>query len=315
MQSGGNITADGVTAMRDAYVAGNITGDMSVAQTLYQPTGKSTGGISYGKLVNQAVTVKPPCDCTTPIPVGAMVTYAKTHNDNAAAGLDPAELTTAGHPARIDLSCGQYYLTGFSLSSPVAIVAHGNTAIFIDGDVNANALLTMTIADGTSQLDVFVSGTIVATSETTIGTPNFPALTRLYIGGTATLDIQSTLVVGGEIWAGNAKVLWESESDMYGAIFAGDFQVLSDLKLHADEAVVQVGSSCTPPGGGSPPGGGDGGGTGGGDGGTGGSCGTCKDCGNQACIQGACGMCASSADCCPPLVCQSGTCVAPYIPR
>jgi hypothetical protein len=329
LQSGGNISADGLNVSRDAHVAGNISGDMSIAQTLYQPAGKSSGGASYGMLVNQPVTVPPPCDCTDTIPVGAMVAYAKTNNDDAAVGLDPALLTTASHPPRIDLPCGQYYLTGFSLSGDVTIVAHGNTAIFVDGDINANANLTITIADATSQLDLFVSGTIVATSEARIGNPNFPALTRIYIGGTQTLDMQSSLIVGGEIWAGNAKVLWESEADMFGAIFAGDFSALSQFNLHADEGVLQVGSSCTPPGGGGPAGGGEGGTTGGGEGGTTGggeggttggggggtTCGSCRDCGNQACVNGACGSCTSSADCCAPLVCASGTCVAPYIPK
>jgi hypothetical protein len=38
-------------------------------------------------------------------------------------------------------------------------------------------------------------------------------------------------------------------------------------------------------------------------------CQTCLDCNGQACINGACGSCTNSSQCCAPLVCQGGTCV------
>jgi hypothetical protein len=38
-------------------------------------------------------------------------------------------------------------------------------------------------------------------------------------------------------------------------------------------------------------------------------CGSCKDCNNQACINGTCGMCTGSSQCCPPLTCMNGTCI------
>jgi hypothetical protein len=209
----------------------------------------------------------------------------------------------AGHPPRIDLPCGRYYITGFSGGG--TIVAHGSTVLFVDGSISASGDLDITVADSSSALDVFVTGTVTATSSFTLGSPQYPALTRLYIGGTQTLDIQSTLKVGGEIWAGNATVRWESESDVWGAIFAGDLQVVSNLNLHHDQGITVAGGGCEPPPGGSGAGGGNGaGGTGGGM-----TCSSCKDCGNQACVNGACGACTTSADCCSPLMCENGKCV------
>jgi hypothetical protein len=310
LQSGGNMTADGVSVTRDAYVAGDITGTMTVGGTFYQTAGKAHPGNLTP--VTQTVTVKPPCDCASPIPVGSVVTAAKTNNDNASIGLDPAIMTQAGHPPRIDLPCGRYYLLGFN--SGGLIVGHGHTAVFIDGSVTAGNPLTMTVADPTSTLDIWISGTIVSTSGFNLGSPSYPALTRVYVGGTQTLDIQSSLIIGAEIWAGNATVIWESGSDMFGALFAGDFQALSAFNLHHDQGIDYAGGGCPSPGGGSSPDGGPGG-PGGADGGPGGSptCGTCKDCGNQACVQGTCGQCSSSSQCCPPLVCQAGTCKPPAV--
>jgi hypothetical protein len=296
LKSGGNITGDGLAVTRDAYVVGNINGGMTVGGTLYQTPGKShPSGVT---LVQQAVTVPPPCDCTKPIPVADMVAWAKTHNNDAAIEMDPGVMSSAGHPARIDLPCGVYYMTGFS--SAGSIVAHGNVALFIDGSVTSSGDLTMTVADAASAFDIFVSDTIVTQASFTLGSPNYPALTRLYIGGTQTLDMQAELTVGAEIWAGNATVLWEGTSDLFGAIFAGDFQVVADMNLHHDGAVDRAGGSCQPPGG-------SGGGTGGSGGG--GSCNSCKDCGNQACVNGACGQCTTNADCCAPLQCSNGRCL------
>jgi hypothetical protein len=293
MHSGGDVSGDTMSVTKDAYVAGNINASMTVGGTLYQTPNKASGGLNPMPLPGP---VGLPCACASPIPVTDLVAWAKTNNNNAAIGLDPGIMSQAGHPSRIDLPCGVYYMSGFS--SGGTIVAHGNTALFIDGSVSSSADLTMTVADAASAFDIFVGGTITATSSFKLGDPKYPALTRLYIGGTQTLDVQSALIIGAEIWAGNATVLWESDTDAFGSIFAGDLQVVSRLNLHADQGVLGAGNGCPPPGGGG----------GGGAGGSGGGCTTCQDCGNQACVNGTCGQCTTNADCCPPLVCINGTC-------
>src|SRR5262245_8094676 len=209
-------------------------------------------------------------------------------------------MTQANHPARVDLPCGVYYMNGFS--SGGSIVAHGNVALFIDGSVTSSQDLVLTVADANSAFDIYVSGTIVATSSFSLGSPSYPALTRLYVGGTQTLNVQSMLIIGAEIWAGNATVLWESDTDAFGAIFAGNLQVVSNFNLHYDQGVIRAGDKCPPPETSGT------GGTSGGTGGTGGGCNSCTDCGNQACVNGACGACRTNADCCAPLVCAGGRC-------
>ena len=77
-------------------------------------------------------------------------------------------------------------------------------------------------------------------------------------------------------------------TDVYGSVFAGDFLGSARVAIHYDSAVLQVGQPCDDPGD---------------------DCGTCEDCGNQACINGTCGECSDSAQCCPPLICENGTCV------
>jgi hypothetical protein len=45
------------------------------------------------------------------------------------------------------------------------------------------------------------------------------------------------------------------------------------------------------------------------DGGMSSGCNTCLDCNYQACINGACGACTDSSQCCAPLVCVMGNCI------
>jgi hypothetical protein len=276
----------------DAFVTGAISGNMTVKGTLHHP-----------------VPVASPCNCD-PIPVAALVTGHKTNNDNnnVTPPLDPNLFTGAG-PARVDLPCGNFYLTGITRSG--TIVAHGRTGLFIDGNINVNGF-ELTV-DPTGELDIFVNGAVLSTGSFTLGSANWPALTRMYIGTSGTFDIQSGLIIGANIWAGNANVLWESTSDMFGTLVAGDLDLVADFRAHQDNAILSAGDTCPkppPPGGGGDAGAGTDGGGSTGDGGIPPTpCTSCKDCGNQACSSdGVCGSCSTSGQCCPPLVCIGGTC-------
>ncbi|MCL2448397.1 MAG: hypothetical protein FWD17_05570, partial [Polyangiaceae bacterium] len=56
LHSGGNIETSDLEVSGDAYVAGNINDSITVAKTLYQPSGKSAGDSTYGTRVVQPVT-------------------------------------------------------------------------------------------------------------------------------------------------------------------------------------------------------------------------------------------------------------------
>lgn len=314
VQCGGALDGANLTSGRDAHVSGDISGTVKIAKTLYQTPGATrSAGTTFTTLDTSAnVTVKPPCDCQTKVPVAAIVAARQASNDNALIALDPDIFNKPMPPKRIDLPCGHYYLKGFNLTSASSIVAHGRTAIYIDGDISASAFLAITL-DPTGELDVFVSGTVTATSTLRLGSANYPALMRVYVGGSQPFVVSSTIIVATNLWAGNSSVTWESNSDMFGALFAGDLLVKSNFNMHHDTAVVTAGATCSPPGGAPDAGAPDAGGgdaSASADGGGATPCGSCKDCGNQACVQpaGVCGTCTTSAQCCSPLVCVGGTC-------
>jgi hypothetical protein len=302
---------NGSNAMKfdaDLYANGNVStsNSITVAGTLTVPPNATvSGGVTAGAVVHAPVTVAPPCDCAPQnlLPIAAWVDAASAKNDNASIGLSPTVLAGAAGPARIDLPCGVYYLTGISTSHAVTIAAHGNTALFIDGDVSPSAPLSF-VLDPTAQFDVVVKGTISSSAPMIIGSPNYPALSRTYLGSPNGATFSSSWQVGGEVYAGYGPINFSAPLTMYGAIFASAFSASNDAKIHFDRAVV-TGGMCPPP----PTTSSSSSSSGGSTTSSGGSgCSSCKDCGNQACNSGMCGACGSSSDCCAPLTCVNGTC-------
>jgi hypothetical protein len=300
--SGGPVDVQGFTVGKDALVNGNINGDpMSVAGTLFVPQSATlNGNVTYGKLVRGPVTVPPPCDLcgNNAIAVAQIVASYKTMNDNALIGLDPAVFSGGGgNAARLDLPCGYYYLDALRNSQALAIVAHGHTALFIGGDINTSNPLSITVADPTSTLDLFIGGTINTSDALNLGSPQYPALMRTYVGGTAGITFSDAANIGSDFYAAAAPVSWSADAVVYGAVYVGNFNDSSAASIHYDRAVLAQGMGCPQPG---PT-----------DGGVPMGCGSCKDCGNQACINGMCSSCTDNSQCCPPLICDRGTCVVP----
>jgi hypothetical protein len=307
-------TSATMTVANDAFVDGNVSGNVKIGGTLYIPSGDTaSGGVTDMAVVHQPVTVPPPCDCTTPdlLPIASWIAAAKTKNDNASIGLSPTALQNPSGDIHLDLPCGSYYLSGINSSNSVTVAAHGNTALFIDGNVSASSGISF-VLDPTAQFDILIGGTISASSGLVIGSPAYPALTRTYIASTTTIDLSASGTIAGNVYAAYAPVSLSSDYVQYGALFAGDFNASGSAAIHYDRATVG-GSLCPPPplttsgDGGSSSDGGPGGGTT--------TCGTCKDCGNQACVNGTCGQCTSSSDCCAPLICVGGTCMISPPPR
>ena len=290
---------------QDAYVDGDVStsASITIGKTLFVPAAATvSANVSDATLTRGPVSVTPPCDCQPQqlVPIADIVAaHRPPNNDDATINLDPAVFATRGSARRLDLPCGNYYLTAISQSDPLTIVAHGRTALYIDGDVHGSDALTFAL-DPDAELDVFIAGTIDASAGLTIGSPSYPALSRTYVGSTNGLRLSAGARIGGNLYAAYGPVTWSADADLYGALYAGDFAASASTVIHYDRAVLGSGASCSAPP--APDAGAPG-------------CGSCKDCGNQACINGACGACRTSADCCAPLVCLvDGTCGANIIP-
>lgn len=256
--------------------------------------GELSGVDVAGKTTSVAAVAKA-CDCDKkPIPIAEIVAARRTANDNAAINLDAAVLESPGRALRLDLPCGRYYFTKIQTSLDTTIHVHGRTAIFVEGDVQSSSSLAFTL-EPDAELDLFVAGTLKVSDTFVFGSPNYPALSRAYIGGADKIALSDDVRLAGQLYAASSEQLvWSAKNDIYGAVLAGSFRSSDVTQIHYDRGVLKAGIDC--------PGGGEGGG---------GSseCGSCEDCHNQACKNGHCGECESDGDCCAPLKCRAGSCV------
>jgi hypothetical protein len=302
----------------DAFVNGDVTtsNTITVGNTLTLPADKTLGtkGITAKTTVRAPVDFPLPCDCLPSqlVPVVAIVNaHTGTNNDNASIGLAATALENVATDTRLDLPCGQYFLTKIGGSHAVTIAAHGRTALYIQGDVTESADIAFAV-DPTGELDLFVGGTISTSASMHIGSPNYPALSRTYLGTTNTMSLSANVRIAGELYVGTGAISWSAASDLYGAVFTNSWSSSAATNIHYDRAILRAGAACE--GAGSPT-----------DGGTGGTstssssssssggpsgCSSCRDCNNQACNAGKCGACTTSADCCSPLECVQGECIA-----
>jgi hypothetical protein len=306
----------------DMHLAGSWNGQKFTVDGNAYVTGMLSG-VTVKGMTSKVASVPLACDCTQSnlVPVVDIVAaHRSPNNDDAAINLMANVFESPAAPVRLDLPCGNYYLTKIATAMPLTIAAHGHTALYIDGDVIPSAPIAF-VVDATGELDIFIAGTIMSSQTIVIGSPNYPALTRTYVGGTGKLSFSQNVQIGGEFYAANSQLVdWSAKNDIYGSVFAGNFKASQTTNIHYDRGVLVAGRSCPPPSGqpgpdGGSAGGPDGGGGGGPDGGSGGPpmCGSCEDCGNQACVNGACGACRTSDDCCAPLICNpAGKCV-PYV--
>ena len=187
---GGDLRLDAnLDVTDDAYVGGAITGSSTatIGGTLHVPAcGAVPSNVDSASCAAGSVGVPPPCACDAADRVnvaGVVAHYAiAANNDDAAIGLDPAVFASAGAPARLDLPCGYYYLDRIAPSGALTIAVHGRTALIVGGNVEAGSSITFTLDPGAT-LDVFVGGTVSASALLTVGSPAYPAQSRMYVGG------------------------------------------------------------------------------------------------------------------------------------
>ncbi|HEY5921329.1 MAG TPA: hypothetical protein VIV11_06650 [Kofleriaceae bacterium] len=250
--------------------------------------------------------------------------YAQpANNDNALIGLNQNVLDDPATSLRIDLPCGVYYFNSINAGKPVTIVVNGRTAIIVGGAIRLAQEVIFDVQPNAS-LDIFAGGVLNVSNQTTLGSPAYPRLTRLYLGDDSCRGGGSLLTAGedftdccsgtvtagscvggggnlgqtislsqggnfnGLLWGGYGTFTHSNPLEMYGSIFTNHFDASGDTIVHYDNGAVKLGEECPQPSG---------------------ACESCRDCNNQACVNNQCGSCTSDSQCCPPLVCNSGTCV------
>ena len=278
---------------RDMRIDGRVqAGELRVGGVLQLPEGADlsvTGAMSVGSVVRGPVTVSTPCACAAAdlVDVAGLVRAAQADNDDAAMGVDARVLDGFTGPLRVELPCGRLYLTRLSGMGDLELVITGRTALFVGGDAYLDGSLTVTLAAG-AELDLFIEGNLSSNGDLRVGDSTVPARARLYVGGGGTIDLDAGALFAGNLYAPRAELVASGDIEAFGSVFVRRVTASGRFTVHYDTSVLRAADPCP-----ERP-----------------TCDGCQDCRNQACIAGECGRCTDSSQCCTPLVCAAGACVA-----
>lgn len=285
----------------NAWLAGGIqtTGDVLIAGTLHVPPMKPasvTGMFSFGAMDSMSLPYAPACECDSSqfVDVAGVVRTYEAQNDDAALGLSPTMLENVQSDLTTTLRCGRIFLTRIGGTASIHLTVQHRVALFVKGDLSATDF-TIDVPPG-SELDLFVGNNITVSGVFQIGDPTNPARARTYVGGTS-VNLQNAATLAGNLYAPGATITLGAMAakTLYGSIFAYALASESDLTIHFDTAIL---APSTPPACATPT-----------------ACSTCDDCNGQACNGTTCGHCMDSSQCCAPLLCNQGECVAGVTPR
>ena len=116
----------------------------------------------------------------------------------------------------------------------------------------------------------------------------------MYVAGASEIKFEDQTNIGGYLYAAFGLLNVQSPLEVFGGVYAGDYNANDSVDIHYDREVLNAGDDC--PEDPEPPG-----------------CTSCLDCNGQACNGGTCGDCTTNADCCAPLRCNNGTCEDEFI--
>ena len=316
LHSGGPVTFDNTTNVNgDAYLEGNVRGKGTINfnQTLYLDGNASitNSTTNYATLKRQDVdvdTVCKRCQSSNGIPIGDIVDqHDQGSNDNQIIGLDSGALNQPGGKRRLELPCGEYYLSNIDTQYKTTIVVTGRTALYIGGEVNSKNDYVIKPTKS-AELDLFVEGDVNLMNKAQFGSLAYPASMRAYVGGSQGVYLGNKAKVGAFFYARPGSVRAQNKMRVYGGLYVEKLRAKNDVEIHYDRAVLQAGKDCPEPRPAPDPSSDAGTDTGldagsgndtsstdtnGGDGST------CKDEGRG---------CGSDSECCSPLVCTSGEC-------
>lgn len=204
-----------MTVGGDAWVGSSLFGPITIVGTLHVPPNVDVNGVNAGAVARGAVTIAPPCDCTHGPPITTLITSHAMRNDNARARLDADALTRPNGPRRLDLPCGEFYLTGIAPGGDTTIAVHGRAALFVDGPISPDGSVTVQL-DPDAELDI-VAGGGFSLSWGRFGDTAHPARVRLWLGTQGRVFLGRGVMIGALIHAPGAQMQSMGGFDLRGA--------------------------------------------------------------------------------------------------
>lgn len=230
----------------DAELGGlDVAGErVDVGGTLTVPPGTELSSVvAAAEIVEGAIDVPAPCDCSRDIDYGALRAAFRDVDGDGEDDYDerlPQNEASYPYPAppwllsglvedhSVYLGCGRYYFDEVQSAAALQIVAIGEVDVFVDGDVDVAGPLTISSEEG-GTLDFYVNGRFIPSNTVDLGNVGAPAAFRLYVADE--LRSAGPLSLSGALFAPHATVTADNRFENRGAIFAGALDFAAPLSV------------------------------------------------------------------------------------
>ena len=208
----------------------NIAGALQVAGMI--ATGDGPELTVAGRVLDHAY---PACNCLPQnlLDIPALVTAAKTSNDDLAQGLDPRALDGFSTEQTLSLASGSLYLSRVAGSAPLTIAVTGAVQLYIDADPAFDSSWTVTVAQDAT-LDLFIASNVRVSGMLAIGSADTAGRVRVYVGGTGTINLAMTSLIGGSLYAPTAELVTRGPLEVYGPLFVRRAAPGDEVRVHYD---------------------------------------------------------------------------------
>ena len=237
-----------VTSGGDAHLAGAVDlAALTVAGTLTIPDGVAlAGAVSAGVTVRAPVAIDPPCACGAAdlVDIPGLVAAHADDNQDAEIGLAPDRLTDYRGDVTLDLPCGVYYVGPVRGDGALTLRVTGRAALLIDGDLALGAPFTVELATEDAELDLLISGLVSSAQAIVIGRADHPARTRVYIGGSGTIELSGDSRLAANLYAPRAAVALSATATVFGSLFVRRLDQAAPVPIHYDVDVRRADVAC-----------------------------------------------------------------------
>jgi len=241
---GGSVS---VTSGGDAHLGAVAVAALAVAGTLTVPAGAQlAGAVTAGATVRAPITVVAPCGCGAAdlVDIPGFVAAHAADNQDARIGLLPDRLNGYHGEVTLDLPCGIYYSHAIRGDGALTLRVTGRAALLIDGDLAVTAPLTIALATEDAELDLMVAGVLSSDHAVTIGRADHPARTRVYVGGSGTIELSGDSQLAANLYAPRAAVALSAPLTVFGSLFVRSLQQAAPVAIHYDVDVRRADVAC-----------------------------------------------------------------------
>src|SRR5690606_15796786 len=113
-----------------------------------------------------------------------------------------------------------------------------------DGDVSLGAPLTIELATQDAELDLMIAGIVSSHARIVAGDVDHPSRTRIYVGGSGTIQLSGDSLIGANVYAPRSAVALSAPSTIFGSLFVRRIDQAGPLTIHYDEDVLRADVGC-----------------------------------------------------------------------